>query len=205
MDGKVARLKGTGTVFGGWLDYVFDRVRVLICAVALTAGQYEATDRPIYLGLGIGIVFLDMLRYLDALKVAAARREMCAKLREARGPAADERLIEQVLPLQPGEAEMPPPVRVVDLHQGFPTRFPWYLRIRDGLARRRVRAHLVSGIEFQMAVFIVGPLCQAIIPVTVTAGLLMLVFEIAIIYKLWLSTRDFALAMAEADAARVAA
>lgn len=210
MDGKIARLKGTGTVFGSWLDYVFDRVRVLICAVALTAGQFAATDRPIYLGLGVGIVFLDMLRYLDALKVAAARREMRAKLREARGPMADERLIEQVLPIHPDEAEQDlhqpaPPAPVVDLQQGFRTRFPWYLRIRDWLARRRVRAHLVSGIEFQMAVFIIGPLCNAIIPVTVTAGLLMLVFEIAIIYKLWLSTRDFALAMAEAEAARVAA
>ncbi|HZE31058.1 MAG TPA: CDP-alcohol phosphatidyltransferase family protein, partial [Actinoallomurus sp.] len=204
MDGKIARLKGTGTVFGSWLDYVFDRVRVLICAVALTAGQFAATDRPIYLGLGVGIVFLDMLRYLDALKVAAARREMRARLREARGPMADERLIERVLPLHPDEAETPP-APVVDLHQGFRTRFPWYLRIRDWLARRRVRAHLVSGIEFQMAVFIIGPLCHAIIPMTVTAGLLMLVFEIAIIYKLWLSTRDFALAMAEAEAAGVAA
>jgi hypothetical protein len=35
-----------------------------------------------------------------------------------------------------------------------------------------------------MAVFIIGPVCDAIIPVTVTAGLLMLIFEIAIIYKL---------------------
>ena len=24
MDGKIARLKGTGSVFGAWLDYVFD-------------------------------------------------------------------------------------------------------------------------------------------------------------------------------------
>jgi phosphatidylglycerophosphate synthase len=210
MDGKVARLKGTGSVFGSWLDYVFDRVRVLICAVALTAGQFEATGHAIYLGLGVGIVFLDMLRYLDALKVAAARREMRARLREARGPMADERLIEQVLPIHPDEADQDlqqpaPSAPVVDLHEGFRTRFPWYLRIRDWLARRRVRAHLVSGIEFQMAVFIIGPLCDAIIPVTVTAGLLMLVFEIAIIYKLWLSTRDFAAAMAEAEAAHVAA
>ncbi|HEY0543268.1 MAG TPA: CDP-alcohol phosphatidyltransferase family protein [Actinoallomurus sp.] len=203
MDGKIARLKGTGTVFGSWLDYVFDRVRVLICALALTGGQFAATDRPVYLGLGVGIVFLDMLRYLDALKVAAARREMRARLRQASGTADGERLIQQVLPVHPDEAEMPP-APVVDLHQGFRARFSWYLRIRDWLARRRVRAHLVSGIEFQMAVFIIGPVCNAIIPVTITAGLLMLVFEIAIIYKLWLSTRDFARALAEAEVDSVA-
>jgi hypothetical protein len=115
--------------------------------------------------------------------VAAARREMRARLRQASGTADGERLIQQVLPVHPDEAEMPP-APVVDLHQGFRARFSWYLRIRDWLARRRVRAHLVSGIEFQMAVFIIGPVCNAIIPVTITAGLLMLVFEIAIIYKL---------------------
>jgi phosphatidylglycerophosphate synthase len=212
MDGKIARLKGTGTVFGGWLDYVFDRVRVLICALALTGGQFAATGRPVYLALGVGIVFLDMLRYLDALKVAAARREMRSRLRAARGLADDDRAVERVLPIHPDEAPDetgvpgPAPVpQIVDLQQGFRTRFPWYLRVRDWLVQRRVRPHLVSGIEFQMAVFIIGPLCDAIISVTIVAGLLMLVFEIAIIYKLWLSTRDYARAMAEAEAARVAA
>jgi phosphatidylglycerophosphate synthase len=203
MDGKIARLKGTGTVFGGWLDYVFDRVRVLICAVALTGGQFQATGRPVYLGLGIVIVFLDMLRYLDALKVGAVRREMRAKLEEAHGTTTleDERLIDRALPADETET---PLVQVVDLQEGFRERFPWYLRIRDWLARRRIRAHLVSGIEFQMAVFIIGPACHAILPVTVVAGALMLVFEIAIIYKLWLSTRDFARALAEVEADRVA-
>jgi phosphatidylglycerophosphate synthase len=198
MDGKIARLKGTGTVFGGWLDYVFDRIRVLICAVALTAGQYEATGRPVYLGLGVVIVFLDMLRYLDALKVAAVRREMRARLQSAHRAAGtvDDRLIERSFPADPDEQEATV-VRLADLQQGFRSRFSWYMRIRDWLARRRIRPHLVSGIEFQMAVFIIGPACQAIIPVTVVAGLLMLVFEVAIVYKLWLSTRDFARMMAE--------
>jgi hypothetical protein len=43
MDGKIARLKGTGTVLGGWLDYVFDRVRVLTCTLTLMWGQFDAT------------------------------------------------------------------------------------------------------------------------------------------------------------------
>ncbi|MFD5799530.1 CDP-alcohol phosphatidyltransferase family protein, partial [Streptomyces diastatochromogenes] len=47
-------------------------------------------------------------------------------------------------------------------------------------------------IEFQMGVFIVGPLLDAIIPTTVVAGSLLLMFELAIVYKLLLSTRDFA-------------
>lgn len=106
VDGKLARLTGTGTVFGGWLDYVFDRIRVLACALALTGGQFSATGRPAYLWLGAGIVFLDMLRYLDALKVAAARREMHGRLQNARRTVA---VVE----------EKP----VIDLQQGFRTRF----------------------------------------------------------------------------------
>lgn len=55
----------------------------------------------------------------------------------------------------------------------------------------------MSGIEFQMAAFIIGPLVNQIIPVTVGAAALLLVFELAIMYKLWLSSRDFARALAE--------
>ena len=40
MDGKIARLNGTGSMFGTWLDFMFDRVRVFICALALFGGQY---------------------------------------------------------------------------------------------------------------------------------------------------------------------
>lgn len=170
VDGKLARLKGIESAFGGWLDYVFDRVRVLICTLALVAGQFLATGRAGYLYLGIAIVFLDMLRYLNSLKINAVRQEMLDRLRIAR---ADD-----------GDAPR-------DLQQGFHGRFSWYARVRDGFARRRIRPHLVSGIEFQMAVFIVGPLTNALIPVTVTAAALMLAFETAMIYKLWLSSKDF--------------
>ena len=52
MDGKIARLNGTGSVFGAWLDYVFDRLRVLVCTVALMGGQYARTGDFIYVWLG---------------------------------------------------------------------------------------------------------------------------------------------------------
>src|SRR4029450_11761975 len=69
VDGKVARLKGTGSIFGGWLDYILDRVRVFVCAVALMGGQFVKTGRPIYLYLAVFVVFLEMLRNLNALRV----------------------------------------------------------------------------------------------------------------------------------------
>lgn len=229
MDGKIARLKGNSTVFGGWLDYVFDRIRVFICASSLALGQYLATGRPVYLCLGTLIVFLDMLRYLDALKVAAVRREMRRRIRHAyRALHAEDperrdasmALIERSFPEHPDEnALLEPPghpaqdehpdgtvrpgenaapsAKDVDLHHGFRNRFSWYQDARQWLAERRIRTHIVSGVEFQMAAFIVGPLFNAIIPVTAGAGLLLLVFELAIVYKLWLSSRDFTRALGE--------
>ncbi|MFE1948955.1 MULTISPECIES: CDP-alcohol phosphatidyltransferase family protein [Streptomyces] len=235
MDGKVARLTGQGSVFGAWLDYIFDRIRVMACAVALMAGQYHRTGELIYVWLAVVVVFLDGLRYINSLEIfktrhtmrkqiksrmrAARRAENAAgiafmedllranpeadieqDLRTASQDARDEEALEEQEAVPADEAreeageEAPVKRRkaqVVDLHQEFRSRFPIYLRFRSFLLRHRIRTHLVSGIEFQMAVFIVGPLVDQVIGATVVAGALLLVFELAIIYKLLLSTRDF--------------
>ncbi|GAB3970729.1 hypothetical protein GCM10029978_044620 [Actinoallomurus acanthiterrae] len=202
MDGKIARLKGNGTVLGGWLDYVFDRVRVLTCTLALMWGQYRATDKELYLLLGVAVVFLDMLRYVDALQVAKVRRQMRSELTKAieetasPAPVFAEDLLREDPELDPDEIKART-VEVIDLQQEFRSRFAWYIRVRDWLRDHRVRTHLISGIEFQMAVFIVGPLVNQIVPVTIGAAALLLVFEFAIMYKLWLSSRDFTRALAE--------
>lgn len=200
VDGKIARLKGTGTVLGGWLDYVFDRIRVLTCALALMWGRFESTGEEFYLVLGMLVVFLDMLRYVDALQVAKVRRQMRRKLDEA---------IEEVTGVPAVSAEKPDLEETglesgeirsadsVDLQQNFRAHFAWYIRIRDWLRDHRVRAHLISGIEFQMAVFIVGPLTGWIVPVTVGTAALLLVFEAAIMFKLYLSSRDLTRALAK--------
>ncbi|MFJ6539282.1 CDP-alcohol phosphatidyltransferase family protein [Streptomyces sp. NPDC091385] len=208
IDGKLARLKGNGSVFGGWLDYVFDRVRVLACALALMGGQYLRTDDARFLLAALGVVFLDMLRYLDALQIYKMRQSMRAKLertaaeraeaerarRDARGEG---RLVfmEDLLRDNPAtpvetlraEAEAP----VVDLHEQFRDQFPWYTRVRRAMLRTRIRPHLFSGIEFQMFVFIVGPLLGRILWTTAASAALLLAFELFIMYKFWLSTRDF--------------
>ncbi|WP_353945392.1 CDP-alcohol phosphatidyltransferase family protein [Streptomyces sp. HUAS MG91] len=232
MDGKVARLTGQGSVFGAWLDYIFDRVRVMACAVALMGGQYHRTGDIWYVWLAVAVVFLDGLRYLNALEIFKTRHNMRKKIkahvRAARraqneqslafmedllraNPSAD---IEQDLTGaaadaqtgvdedgdvvearreadEPETSEQAPKRQVVDLHQEFRSRFPTYLRLRSFLLRHRIRTHLISGIEFQMAVFIVGPLIDQVIGTTIVAGALLLVFELAIVYKLLLSTRDF--------------
>ncbi|MBM7169763.1 CDP-alcohol phosphatidyltransferase family protein [Streptomyces sp. G44] len=228
MDGKVARLTGQGSVFGAWLDFVFDRIRVMVCGVALMGGQYERTGDTLYIWLALAVVALDTLRYINSLEIFkirhTMRKQIKARMRAARraqnqaelafmedllreNPSAD---IEQDLQRAAGEAPYDPQVpveagadgeaapapvapkpQVIDLHQEFRRKFPAYLRARSFLLRHRIRAHLVSGIEFQMGVFMIGPLFDVVMPATIVSGALLLVFELAIIYKLLLSTRDF--------------
>ncbi|MFG2450898.1 CDP-alcohol phosphatidyltransferase family protein [Streptomyces sp. NPDC048512] len=230
MDGKLARLTGQGSVFGAWLDFVFDRIRVAVCAVALMGGQYERTGETLYIWLALAVVGLDTLRYINSLEIFkirhTMRKQIKSRMREARraenqaelsfmedllrdNPEAD---IEQDMTRAEEAANAAAkgdetaeearvetlagpvavaPARVIDLQQEFRRRFPTYLRLRSFLLRHRIRAHLVSGIEFQMGVFMIGPLLDSVMGATIVSGVLLLVFELAIIYKLLLSTRDF--------------
>ncbi|MEU6342823.1 CDP-alcohol phosphatidyltransferase family protein [Streptomyces sp. NPDC046977] len=235
MDGKLARLTGRGSEFGGWLDYIFDRIRVLACAVALMGGQFHRTGEVVYMWLAVAVVFLDALRYLDALQIFKVRHGMRTKLERrqaelhtqgglkfmedllreqeiaaaegaenvpsrAAAPAAVPAAVTEPLTAS-AEATAAPEAAapVVDLQQSFKSRFGPYAAFRSFLIRHRVRPHLVSGIEFQMAVFIIAPLTGFIVGTTVVAAVLLLLFELAIIYKLLLSTRDFERVMARLD------
>ncbi|TDC58022.1 CDP-alcohol phosphatidyltransferase family protein [Actinomadura sp. KC345] len=226
MDGKVARLKGTGSVFGAWLDYIFDRVRVLACAIALMGGQYAATGNVAYVWTALAVVFLDMLRYMDALEIYKVRSQMRSTLNAARreahslelaaaeranGGLPDDDLLsaEEAIADDP-EADMEDRVIGDDpaartLQQGFDRRFPWYARIRNVLMAGRIRPHLISGIEFQMGVFIIAPIAAAIIsgaiiPVVAVSGAGLVAFELVIIYKFWLASRDYSRNLAKLNA-----
>jgi phosphatidylglycerophosphate synthase len=167
MDGKIARLNGTGSLFGAWFDFVFDRLRVFACALTLFGGQYLRTDRTVYLWLLAVVIFLDLFRYLNGSQMTKVRTEMRERLAEARGP------VEEPLDQSPG-------------NPGSRKR-----RIGDALRDHRIRTHLFSGIEFEMTVFIIAPLTGWIIGVTVVAGALLLVFEAWLIYKLYRHTQAF--------------
>jgi phosphatidylglycerophosphate synthase len=243
MDGKVARLKGNGSAIGGLLDYIFDRIRVLVVTLGLFGGQFHATGQARYLYAGIVTVFLDGLRYMDALQIAKVRREMSLSLLQARSAVSDavDRL-ERVQELRGGRAAVgdavddtveaalaegrrslisaaaaskrlspdadddapalqstlrggpaPTPERAInsEISSGFNRLVPWYPRFRDAMIRHRIRTHLVSGVEFQMFVFIVGPAIHQVLPVMIAAGAGLLGFEIVILVKLAMSTREF--------------
>jgi phosphatidylglycerophosphate synthase len=189
MDGKIARLNGTGSVFGAWLDYVFDRLRVAACAVAMFGGQYERTHDFVYVWLAGLVLFLDMFRYLNALQMGKVKTEMRASLEALNGP------------LSPVSAVDVAPAEDVD----FRARFGLFVRVRNALVRQRIRPHVFSGIEFMMFVFIVGPVLNWIIGMTLISAALMVLFELMLIYKLWTATRTYTRKMAAVPAQPVVA
>jgi phosphatidylglycerophosphate synthase len=196
MDGKIARLNGTGSVFGAWLDYVFDRLRVLACAVGLFGGQYQRTHDFAYVWLAGLVIFLDMFRYLNALQMGKVKADMKAKLAVATGASQPVVFAE--------EAEFAAEGVVVDVYGDFRGRFSLFVRMRNLLLRGRIRAHVISGIEFMMLVFIVGPVLNQVIVVTLVAAALMIAFEMLLIYKLWTATKSFARRMRAAVPAQPA-
>lgn len=182
MDGKIARLNRSGSIFGSWLDFVLDRVRVLLCVVALSAGAFRVTGDAVFLFVAIGIVFLALFGYVNGAEVDKAWGKLTGTVRPAPADATvgDTSGEEALLRAAAGSAAGP------------------LGRIRHALHRRRIRLNLVSGIEFEMAVLVVAPVLMALTgpyalvwTAAVGAGLLLL-FEAALIYRFWVATRTAA-------------
>lgn len=195
MDGKIARLKGTGTVFGSWVDFVFDRIRFFGCVMALLIGQWLLTGHEIYLIAAPVVVFFDLLRYLNGPQVAKTRRTMNQTLAELTGDT--DRLAAAQREADPEDEDMgEAPAR-----PGAPAPTGFYPRVRDRLLRHRVRPHLFSGIEFEMFLCVVAPvtalvslftpLNSLIIPVAVFSVLALAFFEVVLVLRLWKDTNRF--------------
>lgn len=192
VDGKIARLKGTGTPFGLWLDYVGDRVRVVLCAAGLAYGQYALTGDVSYVVLGAAVAVLDLFRYVNAPQMKRVR-EAVREERQEHNPSAPDLMDPDPLdpdplspdPLGPLEHE---PLGRTRRSRGF---FRLFRRLNRFLARHRVRSHLVSGIEFHAAVFVIAPLAGAwaLIPLAALSGALLLTNEVFLVYRMWLFTR----------------
>jgi phosphatidylglycerophosphate synthase len=202
MDGKIARLNGTGSVFGAWLDYVFDRLRVLACAVGLFAGQYERTHDFVYVWLAGLVIFLDMFRYLNALEMGKVKAMMTEQLALATAGTAVEQIDDDEDDETVSYTGDDPKV---DVHGDFRARFGSFVRFRNALLGQRIRVHVVSGIEFMMFVFIVGPVIDQIVATTVVISVLFVGFELLLIYKLWTTTKTFTRRLQQVRSAAVTA
>ncbi|GAA2509652.1 CDP-alcohol phosphatidyltransferase family protein [Pilimelia columellifera] len=178
MDGKVARLNGTGSFFGVWLDFIVDEIRIIIAAAALMGGQFAATGNPLYLWAAFGILAVHLIRYMSAWHMGKVRAAMRRRRREIAELGADYDARSQA-----EQAE----VDAEDDDDSAETprdSLSLVSRVRTALLRRRIRTHLVSGIEFQMAAFIIGPITGAVIAAPVIAGAAMLAFEVLLAARL---------------------
>lgn len=195
VDGKIARLKGTGTPFGLWLDFMGDRIRELCCAAGLAYGQYKATGNVDFIVLGAAVAALDMFRYVNASQMKRVRET----IREGIASMAPPRLPDP-RPLQQGTLQQgtrPSPAHQTGVQtarpqqSAAPRRRGLLRRLNKAMARRRVRTHLISGIEFHATAFVIAPLLgqAALIPVTSAVSVLLLTNEIFLIYRMWLFTR----------------
>lgn len=192
VDGKIARLNGTGSLFGAWLDYMLDRVRVVVCAVALFGGQHHVTGNDWYLIVGGAVVFLDTVHHVNSLEISRVKATMRRQLWSARNRliTAEQIIAEHTGPVAADDSPVEPAAIVIrDPKPDFRASFKPYRFIRDNLVAGRIRPNVVSTVELHMAVFIVGPLTGAILPVAVVTGALLILFEIAISLNLWLNTR----------------
>ncbi|HEX8628660.1 MAG TPA: CDP-alcohol phosphatidyltransferase family protein [Catenuloplanes sp.] len=236
MDGKIARLNGTGTVFGAWLDYMLDRIRVVVCAVALFGAQYAQTRDIWYLVVGGAIVFLDTVHHVNSLEIARVKATMAEQLAAAgqrlaaarahpapTAPAPATPAPTAPAAVGPGPAAVRPapaangpgpaasgPGPAVSITEGDPrpdfrSQFTLYVRLRNALIASRIRLNLISTVELHMAVFILAPLTGAVLSVSIAVGALLVLFEMAVSYSLYLNTRAFTRKLAVATAAAEAA
>ncbi|MCU7726121.1 CDP-alcohol phosphatidyltransferase family protein [Actinoplanes sp. KI2] len=170
MDGKIARLRDEGSLFGGWCDFMLDRLRAIACAAALMGGLYLHTGQIRYLWLLALVISCDLLRYLNAGQVTQLR-ETVEQLRTAYAQERPETIGAQTAapPSAPGG------------------------RVKAALAGRRIRTHLFSGIEFEMAVFVVGPLIGFPGTTAIVAAVLLAIFELRIVRYAWRVSRPAAI------------
>ena len=188
MDGKIARLNGTGTMFGVWFDFIFDRLRVVLCTIALMGGQYARTGDVAWIWLAAAVLGLDLFRYLNGAQMAKIKATMRLQLDEAKGITTVAQAVDDE-----GESEEPVPAG--------PARSP-YERIRNALLRHRIRIHLFSGIEFEMTVFVIGPLIGFVFWTSIVAGVLLLLFEALLVVRLAQLIRQWKSQMAAAEKKR---
>jgi phosphatidylglycerophosphate synthase len=196
MDGKLARLRRSFSIMGTWLDFTSDRIQFVVCVLALMAGQYLRTGRVVYLLLASVLVALGMLRYLHSAHIDQLEARVAARRAEAYQAAG-------LLPPEERAAQAPVEERVGS--DELVSRMGLAGRVKHLLNRYRIRAGLVSAIEFEMAVGIIAPLTGSFIAVPLVAGVLLVVFESFFVYRLLLAVRGMERLERELGAGRHAA
>lgn len=207
VDGKLARLRDQRSMVGSWLDFLLDRVRVLACAAALLGGLHRTTGDDVFLYALVGVVFLSLVFYLNGAETDRVRALMAAR---SGGVAAVGRDGEAGSTAGPRAADTPVGAPVAGSSVGAPVAGPQAgaraaLPAPGGAAggvvawlhRHRIRANLVSAIEFEMALFVIAPPVAAaaggrsVLAVALGAAALLLCFEAMLMARFVVAARSF--------------
>ncbi len=92
VDGKLARLKKTGTKFGAYWDFLQDRIIQFIALFALIWGQYQVKGDINFIWLGLVYLFADSLHRVMAFHISKVRFQYGGRffVRQTRDDLEDE-------------------------------------------------------------------------------------------------------------------
>lgn len=79
VDGKLARLKGLKSGFGGYLDLTLDHTRIFLVISCLVYGQYLLTKEASYFLFGITYIFLYLSHVISVYKCHMIENEFFKK------------------------------------------------------------------------------------------------------------------------------
>jgi hypothetical protein len=113
------------------------------------------------------IIGLDLFRYVNSAQMAKIKRTMRRQLNQARG-------IDPTEPAQVRPVQAPDPDR----------KLSPYVKLRNYLFRHRIRTHLISGVEYEMMIFIIGPLIGYVMQTAILAAALLFLFEVSLVLRL---------------------
>lgn len=92
VDGKIARLKKTGTQFGAYWDFIQDRLVQFAALFALIWSQYQLTGNMVYWILGMTYVFADALHRTSSFHT----RRLVAKVIKEAGEIPGKQTAEEI-------------------------------------------------------------------------------------------------------------
>jgi phosphatidylglycerophosphate synthase len=160
VDGKLARVKGQFSPFGGYIDYYLDHLRVTLALVGLTFGTTETLHEK-YLFLWLSFISLFMYMFGHSSMSKASNIIMELQITEDKSN---------------------------NLNKYKNHESPFFTRVFKKLESMRIRKYLFSGIEFQGFSFMIGPVLGAVTPFLLVSLVLKSVFDILYPLKFYADT-----------------
>jgi phosphatidylglycerophosphate synthase len=167
MDGKLARLKGLVSAFGGYLDFLVDVIKHILYVVVLVLGQYHLTNdmQTLYWGLAVLYIFTTIV----------ANENLLGRIRA-------------FLPYSDDQGKINAKEIPKKQSQSIFVRIDQYFKQRSLLPGP-------CGVEFLTVMFIVGPLINQVMPCLVLGGTCFALYGVAYTFMILKRTRGLTLGL----------